>query len=119
MLYPKCGQETLYRDDDRAAGIQVIACIMCGYRIYGDPLRKTSDRHYKFKWNDENRVCECQICGNLFEASRSAREKYCPDCRPKHTKEYLKKYYQINRDKVIEYGRIYRQNKKMAKAAGE
>jgi len=34
MVCPKCGSPSIYRDDDYRYNMQVIACLICGWRLY-------------------------------------------------------------------------------------
>jgi len=95
MTCPKCGSIALIRDDDPSNWMEVVACFICGWRLY----REVPDHRMKvrditcvrcgkvFKGLEGEQYCgkcnygdvRCVICGKVF-VSRVARQKYCFEC---------------------------------------
>ncbi len=110
MNCPKCGSTGLYRDDDRRNGIPIIACIICGLRIYKGTQQRLGGKENKEEGRAERqkdieeqknqlqgilsqkkrRKRRCEKCGKAFMTY--GRAKYCYNCRVIVKKEYNIKY---------------------------
>ncbi len=124
MNCPKCGSTGLYRDDDRLNGIPIIACIICGLRIYkgtqqrlggkenkeeGRAERQKDIEEQKNQLQDilsqkERQKRRCEKCGKAFMTY--GRAKYCLICRVIVKREHRRKYDREYRKRNLKKGDI-------------
>ncbi len=71
MVCPKCGSPSIYRDDDYRYNMQVVACLMCGWRISRNKPRK-SERDY-MEEGKKRRNHKAASCGDNFKVGQKVR----------------------------------------------
>lgn len=128
-LCPTCSEASR-----KAAPIRDRVCQECGVTFRGGPRawycptcrterRREADRRHKK--NGATRPIgstgRCERCGAEYTVNGS-RQRYCKDCADIAVKEAIKphkqKYNAANRERMAEYKRIMRQNRKICAVCG-